>query len=309
MGNSGIISPGDVQWMTAGSGIIHQKMPKEDRSKLLWGFQLWANLPSAHKMMDPRYREVTSRQIPETTLKEGARVKIICGKVNGEQGSVRDIVTDPEYLDVTVPAGATINYAGGTFNTSASSSITGAGTLQVSGGTANLAGTVNVTGSNSFTAGIANLTGNYTCVSNTLLNIVGGTANFDGSGTVAPKILSLNGTLGGANTVTVGSAMNWSGGAMNGSGQTTIQPGAVLSIAAFTGYGGVYLTTRTLENSGTVVWGGGNFNMTGGVITNDVGASFQIQGSAAFVASEQVSNSPKNPSCCFILRSRTAWPR
>ncbi len=76
--------------------------------------------------------------------------------------------------------------------------------------------------------------------------------------------------------------MNWTGGTMNGSGRTVIQPGATLTIAGFTGYGGVYLTTRTLENSGTVVWGGGNFNLNGGIITNDVGASFQIQGSAAF---------------------------
>jgi len=105
MGNSGIISPGDVQWMTAGSGIIHQEMPKEDRGNLLWGFQLWANLPSAHKMMDPRYRDVKSNQIPEVTLSSGVTVKIICGKINGNAGPVKDIVTDPEYLDVFVPAG------------------------------------------------------------------------------------------------------------------------------------------------------------------------------------------------------------
>jgi len=183
---------------------------------------------------------------------------------------------------VTVPAGATLNYSSGTFNASGSSSITGAGTLQVSGGTANLGGTVNVTGTNSFTGGTANLTGNYTCVNNTLLNIVGGSANFDGSGTVAPKIVNLNGTLGGANIVTVGSAMNWTGGTMDGSGETIIQPGATLTIPAFTGYGGVYLTTRTLANSGMVVWGGGNWNMNSCAITNDVGATFQIQGLAAF---------------------------
>jgi hypothetical protein len=183
---------------------------------------------------------------------------------------------------VTVPTGATINYASGTFNGSAGSSITGAGTLQVSGGTANLAGTVNVTGTNLFTGGTANLTGNYTCVGNTPLNIAGGTANFDGSGTVAPQVLNLNGILGGANTVTVGSAMNWTGGTMDGSGQTTIKPGATLTIAGFTGYGGVYMTTRTLENSGTVVWGGGNLGLNSCIITNDAGASFQIQNTAAF---------------------------
>jgi len=110
MGNSGVISPGDVQWMTAGSGIIHQEMPKEDRGKLLWGFQLWANLPSRHKMMDPRYRDVKSSQIPEVTLSSGATVKIICGKINGNAGPVKDIVTDPEYIDVFMPAGTTFTH-------------------------------------------------------------------------------------------------------------------------------------------------------------------------------------------------------
>jgi redox-sensitive bicupin YhaK (pirin superfamily) len=104
MGNSGIISPGDVQWMTAGSGIIHQEMPKGDRGKLLWGFQLWANLPSRYKMMDPRYRDVKRGQIPEITLDSGATVKVICGQINGATGPVRDIVTDPEYADVFIPA-------------------------------------------------------------------------------------------------------------------------------------------------------------------------------------------------------------
>jgi len=110
MGNRGVISPGDVQWMTAGSGIIHQEMPRGDQKKAMAGFQLWANLPASQKMMDPRYREVTNQQIPEISLKNGARAKIICGKVDGKQGPVRDIVTDPEYLDVIVPAGATFTH-------------------------------------------------------------------------------------------------------------------------------------------------------------------------------------------------------
>jgi redox-sensitive bicupin YhaK (pirin superfamily) len=104
MGNKGVIGPGDVQWMTAGSGIIHQEMPKGQKDGTMWGFQLWSNLPASHKMMDPRYREVKSNDIPEVTLENGSRVKIICGEVNGAGGPVRDIVTDPEYLDVTVPA-------------------------------------------------------------------------------------------------------------------------------------------------------------------------------------------------------------
>ena len=105
MGNGGIIGTGDVQWMTAGSGIIHQEMPKGDDEGRMLGFQLWANLPASHKMMDPRYRGLTSDDIPEIAT-QGAKIKIICGKVNGTQGPVQDIITDPEYIDVSVPAGA-----------------------------------------------------------------------------------------------------------------------------------------------------------------------------------------------------------
>jgi len=106
MGNKGIISSGDIQWMTAGSGIIHQEMPKGDADGMMLGFQLWANLPKSRKMMEPRYRDVKSRQIPELVLENGTKIKIICGKVGGQEGPVRDIVIDPEYLDVTVPAGS-----------------------------------------------------------------------------------------------------------------------------------------------------------------------------------------------------------
>ncbi len=106
MGNNGLITSGDVQWMTAGNGIIHQEMPKGDKKRVMSGFQLWANLPASHKMMDPRYRDVKNLQIPEITHKSGAKVKVMSGKVDGTQGPVQDIVTDPEYLDVTVPAGA-----------------------------------------------------------------------------------------------------------------------------------------------------------------------------------------------------------
>jgi redox-sensitive bicupin YhaK (pirin superfamily) len=104
MGNKGVISSGDVQWMTAGSGIIHQEMPKGGPDGSMYGFQLWANLPRFNKMMDPRYRDVKSEQIPELRLDSGTVVRIICGSVDGIQGPVRDIVTDPEYLDVTIPA-------------------------------------------------------------------------------------------------------------------------------------------------------------------------------------------------------------
>jgi redox-sensitive bicupin YhaK (pirin superfamily) len=110
MGNKGDISSGDVQWMTAGSGIIHQEMPKGTDEGLMWGFQLWANLPASQKMIDPRYRDVKNDTIPEVTLLSGAKVKIIAGEVNGTQGPVRDIVIDPEYLDVTVPVGTSFSH-------------------------------------------------------------------------------------------------------------------------------------------------------------------------------------------------------
>jgi redox-sensitive bicupin YhaK (pirin superfamily) len=105
MGNGGIIGSGDVQWMTAGSGIIHQEMPKGDDKGRMLGFQLWANLPASHKMMDPRYRGLTSEHIPEATMPGGVKIKVICGKVGATQGPVRDIITDPEYVDVSIPAG------------------------------------------------------------------------------------------------------------------------------------------------------------------------------------------------------------
>ncbi|MFA6000824.1 MAG: pirin family protein [Thermoleophilia bacterium] len=102
MDNRGIISSGDVQWMTAGSGIIHQEMPKGDAAGSMQGFQLWANLPASSKMMDPRYRDVKALQIPTVELDDGVEVRVICGVAGNIQGPVRDIVTDPEYLDVTV---------------------------------------------------------------------------------------------------------------------------------------------------------------------------------------------------------------
>ncbi len=104
MRNKGVISSGDVQWMTAGSGIIHQEMPKGDDQGSIWGFQLWANLPASHKMMDPRYRDVKSQQIPEIATANGVTLKIISGQVEGTAGPVRDVVIDPEYIDVHVPA-------------------------------------------------------------------------------------------------------------------------------------------------------------------------------------------------------------
>jgi redox-sensitive bicupin YhaK (pirin superfamily) len=100
LGNRGSIGPGDVQWMTAGSGIIHMEMPKGDLAGRMGGFQLWANLPAGRKMMPPRYREVKREQIPEVDTGGGAVIRVICGEVPGARGPVRDAVIDPSYLDV-----------------------------------------------------------------------------------------------------------------------------------------------------------------------------------------------------------------
>jgi quercetin 2,3-dioxygenase len=111
MGNSGIIGPGEVQWMTAGSGIIHQEMPKGDSGGVMAGFQLWANLPASQKMMDPRYREVKADAIPRVTMSDGTKVGVVSGKVGRTIGPVRDVVIEPEYFDVTVPAGGRFVHA------------------------------------------------------------------------------------------------------------------------------------------------------------------------------------------------------
>jgi len=103
MGNSGRIGPGDVQWMTAGSGVIHQEMPEGDESGRMGGFQLWANLPASHKMIDARYCGIEAGSIP-VVEDDAARVRVVCGSAGGATGPVTDIVIEPEYLDVTVRA-------------------------------------------------------------------------------------------------------------------------------------------------------------------------------------------------------------
>src|ERR1700709_410291 len=105
MGNRGSIGPGDIQWMTAGSGIIHQEMPKGDDAGRMHGFQLWANLPSASKMTTPRYQEVKSPDIPEVTDDDGTHVRVVCGTFWGKKGPVDGIAANPMYLDVSVPPG------------------------------------------------------------------------------------------------------------------------------------------------------------------------------------------------------------
>jgi hypothetical protein len=111
LGNRGVIRPGEVQWMTAGSGIIHQEMPKGDAQGRMGGFQLWANLPAAQKMMPPRYREITREQIPTVSLENGVQVRVICGEVAGVRGPAEDIVIQPKYLDVTLPANTSFSHA------------------------------------------------------------------------------------------------------------------------------------------------------------------------------------------------------
>ncbi len=105
LGNRGLLGPGDVQWMTAGRGIVHHEMPHGDRLGRMHGFQLWANLPSSLKMTAPRYQDVQSKDIAEVVDDDGTRVRVICGSFWGQRGPVDGIAADPCYLDVTVPAG------------------------------------------------------------------------------------------------------------------------------------------------------------------------------------------------------------
>lgn len=105
LGNAGTLGAGDVQWMTAGSGILHQEMPKGDTKGRMHGFQLWANLPSSLKMTSPRYQDVSSKEIPEITDDDGTIVRVVCGEFWGKKGPVDGIAADPRYLDVYVPPG------------------------------------------------------------------------------------------------------------------------------------------------------------------------------------------------------------
>jgi len=105
LGNHGAIGAGDIQWMTAGQGIIHQEMPKGDPVGQMHGFQLWANLPASLKMTPPRYQEVKAVEIPEVVEDDGTRARIVCGDFWGKRGPIEGIAADPTYIDVTVPPG------------------------------------------------------------------------------------------------------------------------------------------------------------------------------------------------------------
>ncbi len=105
LGNTGAMTAGDVQWMTAGSGIVHQEMPKGDAAGRMHGFQLWANLPRSLKMTAPRYQDVKSKDIAEIVDDDGTRVRVVCGEFWGKRGPVDGIAADPTYLDISVPPG------------------------------------------------------------------------------------------------------------------------------------------------------------------------------------------------------------
>src|SRR2546430_236561 len=105
LGNAGTMGAGDIQWMTAGRGILHQEMPQGDPRGRMHGFQLWANLPSSLKMTAPRYQDVQSGDIPEVVDDDGTRVRVICGDFWGKKGPVEGVAADPRYLDVSVPPG------------------------------------------------------------------------------------------------------------------------------------------------------------------------------------------------------------
>lgn len=106
-GNSGLLTPGSVQWMTAGRGILHSEMPEQENG-LMWGFQLWVNLPAKDKMTAPRYQDIAPETIPETSPSAGAIVRVIAGTLNGVTGPVSGIATEPAYFDVHLQAGATV---------------------------------------------------------------------------------------------------------------------------------------------------------------------------------------------------------
>jgi len=110
IGHSGSIGAGDIQWMTAGSGILHEEMPQREGGKLA-GFQLWVNLPAKLKMTKPRYQEYTAEKIPTLTCKDGTKIKIIAGTVESKKGPIGEIAANPTYLDITLPASAPFTHS------------------------------------------------------------------------------------------------------------------------------------------------------------------------------------------------------
>jgi len=130
LGNKGTLGAGDIQWMTAGSGIVHQEMPRGDERGRMHGFQLWANLPASYKMTAPRYQDVSSHDIPEVTDDDGTKVRVICGEFWGKTGPVDGIEADPRYLDVRIPPGQRKTLPVGTPHQAFAYIFDGAGTFR-----------------------------------------------------------------------------------------------------------------------------------------------------------------------------------
>jgi hypothetical protein len=130
LGNAGELGSGDVQWMTAGRGILHQEMPRGDDRGRMHGFQLWANLPSSLKMTEPRYQDIAAADIPEVTDDDGTRVRVVCGEFWGQRGPVDGVAADPRYLDVSVPPGHRKRLAVETTNNAFAYIFEGAGTFR-----------------------------------------------------------------------------------------------------------------------------------------------------------------------------------
>ena len=130
LGNKGKMGAGDVQWMTAGSGILHQEMPKGDAQGRMHGFQLWANLPSALKMTDPRYQDIPASAIPEIADDDGTRVRVVCGEFWGKKGPVEGVAADPQYLDIFVPPGQRKRFKVETTRNAFAYVFTGSGTFR-----------------------------------------------------------------------------------------------------------------------------------------------------------------------------------
>src|SRR6476619_3491137 len=105
LGNRGKLGAGDVRWMTAGRGILHQEMPQGDAQGRMYGFQLWANLPASLKMTQPRYQEVKAADIPVVSENDGTRIRVVCGRYGNVAGPVKGVAIEPEYLDISIPAG------------------------------------------------------------------------------------------------------------------------------------------------------------------------------------------------------------
>ena len=130
LGNAGTLGAGDIQWMTAGRGILHQEMPQGDPAGRMHGFQLWANLPSSLKMTTPRYQDIAAPDVPEVTDDDGTRVRVVCGSFWGRRGPVEGVAADPSYVDISVPPGKRRRFEVDTRRNALASVFEGSGTFR-----------------------------------------------------------------------------------------------------------------------------------------------------------------------------------